>query len=57
MLPTLVMFDNGIGYERIVGFDELGGRDDFPTMVLTRKLVKSGIIIGKNKTERSEVKM
>ena len=51
------MFDDGIAFDRIVGFEELGDKDDFPTMALTRRLVKSGVILGKNKTERGEMKI
>ena len=57
MLPTIVLFDDGIAFDRIVGFEELGGEDDFPTMALTRRLVNSGVILGKNKTERGEMKV
>ena len=32
----------------------MGGKDDFPTMALTKRLVKTGVILGKNKTERGE---
>ena len=47
MLPTIVMFIDGIAYDRIVGFEELGGEDDFPTMILTRRLIKSGVMAAK----------
>lgn len=57
MLPTIVLFDDGIAFDRIVGFEELGGEDDFPTMALTRRLVNSGVILGKNKSERGEMKV
>ena len=30
-LPTIVLFTDGVAKDRIVGFDELGGRDVFPT--------------------------
>lgn len=29
---------------RIVGFDELGGQDDFPTEVFEQRLAASGVI-------------
>ena len=57
MLPTIICFDDGIAFDRIVGFEELGGEDDFPTMALTRRLVNSGVMLGKNKTERGEMKV
>jgi hypothetical protein len=48
MLPTIVMFIDGIAFDRIVGFEELGGEDEFPTMLLTRRLIKCGVIGAKN---------
>ena len=51
MLPTIVLFENGVAIDRIIGFEELGGQDDFPTMNLVRRLVKGGVLIPKNKTE------
>ena len=51
VLPTLVLFENGVAIDRIVGFEELGGEDDFPTMSLIRRLVKGGVLIAKNKSE------
>ena len=44
MLPTIVCFHDGVAKDRIVGFEELGGKDDFKTIVLARRLVKSGVI-------------
>ena len=57
MLPTLVLFENGIAIGRIVGFEELGGEDDFPTMNLVRLLVKGGVLIPKNKSECGQIRM
>ena len=57
MLPTIILFENGIAIDRVVGFDELGGTDDFPTLALTRRLVKGGVLIGKNKSERGEMRL
>ena len=51
----MVLFKDGKAYERIIGFEELGMRDDFPTINLTRRLVKSKIIKANNKQERGEV--
>ena len=45
------MFIDGIAYDKIEGFEELGGEDDFPTMLLTRRLIKSGVIGAKNEIE------
>ena len=30
VLPCIVFFRNGVAYDRIVGFEELGAKDDFP---------------------------
>ena len=50
-----MLFHDGKAYDRIVGFDELGMKDDFPTINLTRRLVKAKIITAKNKAESGEV--
>ena len=52
MLPTIIMFDNGVAVDRIVGFEELGGVDDFPTLTLTRRLIRGGVLEAKNKKEK-----
>ena len=35
MLPTILLFTDGVVKDRIVGFDELGGRDVFPTRLVS----------------------
>jgi hypothetical protein len=57
MLPTLIMFVDGIAYDRITGFDELGGSDDFPTIALTRRLIKGGVLWANNRKEKGEIKI
>lgn len=57
MLPTIILFENGVAIDRIIGFEELGGQDDFPTMNLIRRLVKGGVLIPKNKTESGQIRM
>jgi hypothetical protein len=52
MLPTLVLFVDGVAYDRIVGFDELGGADDFPTINLTRRLIRGGVLYANNRKEK-----
>jgi len=56
-LPTLVLFEDGIAIDRIIGFEELGEEDDFPTMNLIRVLVKRGMLLPKNKSEKGAMKM
>ncbi|GAB4821581.1 hypothetical protein N2152v2_008627 [Parachlorella kessleri] len=44
MLPCVVMFVGGVAVDRIVGFEDLGGKDDFPTSRVEGKLLKAGIV-------------
>jgi hypothetical protein len=48
---------DGVAFDRIVGFEELGGVDEFPTLLLTRRLVKTGCIKAKNKKEKGDMKI
>jgi len=43
-LPCLIMFEDGISVDRIVGFDELGGTDTFTTSSLEQRLAKSVVL-------------
>ena len=52
MLPTIVCFIDGIAVDRIVGFEELGGTDDFPTLILTRRLISAGVLKALDKKEK-----
>ena len=56
-MPTLVCFEDGIAIDRIVGFEELGEKDDFPTMNLIRRLVKVGMLMPKNNAEKGRMKI
>lgn len=44
VLPTIVCFDDGKAKDRIVGFEELGGRDDFRREVLEERLRDAEVI-------------
>merc|ERR1712025_810026 len=44
-LPTIVLFTDGVANDRIVGFDELGGRDVFPTRFLELRIKMAGLIL------------
>ena len=57
MLPTIICFMDGVAFDRIVGFEELGGNDEFPTLLLTRRLVKTGCIKALNKKEKGDMKI
>ena len=56
-MPTLVCFEDGVAIDRVVGFEELGGEDDFPTMNLIRRLVKVGMLLPKNKSEKGQIRI
>jgi hypothetical protein len=45
MIPTIVLIKEGRTEHSIVGFDELGGRDDFATEDLERLLLQHGAIL------------
>lgn len=40
MLPTLALIKKGKVDDYVVGFDELGGTDDFETKILEERLVR-----------------
>ena len=44
VLPTVLCFVDGKVVDRIVGFEELGGIDDFKTGALEKRLEKCGVI-------------
>eukprot|EP00698_Gefionella_okellyi_P016972 TRINITY_DN4914_c0_g1_i1.p1 TRINITY_DN4914_c0_g1~~TRINITY_DN4914_c0_g1_i1.p1 ORF type:complete len:212 (-),score=57.74 TRINITY_DN4914_c0_g1_i1:508-1143(-) len=49
VLPAVILFDKGVAVDRVVGFDEFGGSDDFSTLSLERRLGTSGVIPFKEK--------
>ena len=55
MLPTIICFIDGVAADRIVGFDELGGTDDFTTFNLSKRLMRSGVIIPKTNQEKGRI--
>lgn len=44
MLPTLALIKNEKVIDYVVGLDDLGGRDDFTTEVLSNRLAAAGVI-------------
>ena len=44
VLPCLIMFLDGKAYDRIVGFEEFGRRDDFNTGLLEQRLLAAGAV-------------
>merc|ERR1740116_109271 len=43
-MPTICCIANGYLVDKVIGFDDLGGKEDFPTIALVRRLAKSGTI-------------
>lgn len=43
-LPCVILFRNGIAFDRIVGFQDLGSKDDFTIRALENLLKRKGII-------------
>ncbi|KAK4840196.1 hypothetical protein QYF36_002054 [Acer negundo] len=50
-LPCVILFRKGIAIDRVVGFQDLGGKDDFTTKTLELLLIKKGIISEKKEGE------
>ncbi|XP_020225659.1 thioredoxin domain-containing protein PLP3B [Cajanus cajan] len=46
-LPCVILFRQGVAVDRLVGFQDLGGKDDFSTRILEALLIKKGIIAEK----------
>ena len=44
ILPCLVGFVDGISVDRLVGFEELGNLDTFPTSLLEKRLCKCKVL-------------
>ena len=44
-LPTIVFFIDGIAKDRMIGFHELGGQQDFRTRFLEMRFMKAGLVI------------
>jgi len=55
VLPTIICFVDGIAVDRVVGFEDMGNRDDFPQIALTRRLIKSGALKPLNKAEAGHI--
>ncbi|WCJ24999.1 Thioredoxin domain-containing protein PLP3B [Euphorbia peplus] len=53
-LPCVIIFRKGIAVDRVVGFQDLGGKDDFTTKTLENLLIKKGILSEKKVNEDGE---
>lgn len=49
VLPAVVMFKNGVSVDRVVGFEQLGGRDDFNTAALEARLKAADVVTSSRK--------
>lgn len=54
ILPTVVMFKNGVSVDRLVGFEQLGGRDDFSTAALEARLKAADVVSSSRKATAAE---
>ncbi|KAJ9703557.1 hypothetical protein PVL29_005054 [Vitis rotundifolia] len=53
-LPCVILFRKGIAVDRLIGFQDMGGKDDFSTRTLEALLIKKGIVSEKKKDEDDE---
>ena len=54
VLPCVVLFINGVAIDRIVGFEELGSKDDFRETALERRLLAAGLVEAPTKNADSD---
>ncbi|KAH0456421.1 hypothetical protein IEQ34_014328 [Dendrobium chrysotoxum] len=52
-LPCVVLFRNGISFDRVTGFQDLGSKDDFTTRALEHLFKRKGIL-GERKGDNDE---
>lgn len=55
ILPTVILSIDGKAFDRVIGFEDLGGQDDFTTISLIRRLVLAKMIKPNNKSEKGEI--
>ncbi|CAF2019001.1 BnaC07g32000D [Brassica napus] len=53
-LPCVLLFSKGVAIDRLVGFQDLGTKDDFTTTKLENVLIKKGMLSKKKKEEDDE---
>lgn len=44
MLPCVIFFKNGVAGERVLGFEGLGGKDDFETAALEERMLVAEVV-------------
>ncbi|KAL6543956.1 Thioredoxin domain-containing protein plp3b [Orobanche gracilis] len=53
-LPCVILFRKGVATDRVVGFQDLGAKDDFTTRTLKNLLLKKGIIEESKREEEGD---
>lgn len=53
-LPCVILFRQGVAVDRLVGFQDLGAKDDFSTRALEVLLIKKGIIAEKKDVDEED---
>jgi hypothetical protein len=53
----MICFIDGVAVDRVVGFEDLGNKDDFPTLVLSRRLIRAGVIKAITNEEKGRIKI
>ncbi|XP_058222225.1 thioredoxin domain-containing protein PLP3A-like [Rhododendron vialii] len=53
-LPCVILFRKGVAIDRLVGFQDLGGKDDFTTKTLEALLLRKGILSEVKRDEEDE---
>ena len=54
VLPCMVLFCKGVAMDRVVGFDDFGGKDDFSLAAVERRLLTCGVVKAAPKNEDSD---
>lgn len=55
MLPCVIAFVDGIGVDRVVGFEGLGNGDSFTTKDLETRLLGAGVLVRAKVTHNSHL--
>ena len=56
-MPTVISFIDGIAVDRVVGFADMGNKDDFQTLALVRRLIRTGALKVLNKAECTQIRV
>ena len=57
VLPTMICFIDGVAVDRVVGFADMGNKDEFPTILLARRLIQAGVIRAVTKEEQGRIRI